>query len=229
MQHWNRYPLVKVCGVTRLSDLDELARAGADTVGFNFVARSPRVVDVARAITLCARAKELGLIRVGVVMDMQADQLADLLTRIDIDAIQFHGRESPSMAERCGTLPIIKATSWSGRVEEHELVAAWRPLADLGRVVAWLVDAYAPVAGGGTGRQARWDLLKPRPPEFGKARLILAGGLTPDNVSDAVASAGVDGVDTASGVELAAGLKATELVQRFCTNSRLALAATGQG
>lgn len=219
----NAVPRIKVCGVRHLADLDALASAGVDSVGFNLVPHSPRYVEPARAAELSARAAELGLLRVAVVMDLAPDQLHELLAQVDIDWVQLHGREPPALADACGGLPILKVTSWTGRPEESALVSAWSQLASVGQPRAWLVDAYAPNAGGGTGEVARWELLRPRPAVFGNLPLILAGGLVPNNVAKAIAASAADGVDTASGVELAPGLKSPSLVREFAEEASRAL------
>lgn len=216
-------PRIKVCGVRHLADLDVLASAGVDAVGINFVPRSLRYVEPARAVELSARAAELGLTRVAVVMDLSPGELHQLLAHVDVDWVQLHGSEPPAIADVCGDLPILKVTSWTGRPQESELVNAWSCKASTGQLRAWLVDAYAPASGGGTGKVARWVLLRPRPAAFGNLPLILAGGLTPSNVAEAIAASDVDGVDTASGVELAPGLKSPELVWEFAAAASLAL------
>lgn len=217
-----RVPRIKVCGVRRMADLELLAESGVDSVGLNFVSHSPRYVEPARAAELVSRAHELGLQCVAVVMDLPADQLANLLSCVAIDWVQLHGAEQPEIASACGGRPILKVTSWTGRDEERALVEAWRQLEHTGQLGGWLVDAYAPVAGGGTGRIARWDLLRPRPAIFGPLPVILAGGLVPSNVAAAIAATGAEGVDTASGVELSPGLKSRELVASFATAARAA-------
>jgi phosphoribosylanthranilate isomerase len=211
-------PRIKVCGVTLTSDLDFLAAASVDSVGLNFVPHSPRSLSLENGRLLSRRAAELGLVRVAVVMDPSPAELIQLLETVEVDLVQLHGRESPSLAGACRGLPIIKATSWTGRPEESELVLNWLPTAKQGQLVAWLVDAHNPIAGGGTGQVARWDLLNPRPQELGALPLILAGGLRPENVGTAVELANPDGVDTASGVEVRPGIKSPQLIQKFVEN-----------
>ena len=218
--HPLKFPRIKVCGVRHMADLELLAESGVDSVGFNFVAHSPRYVAPPHAVELVARARELGLLCVAVVMDLPADQLAALLDRVAVDLVQLHGSEQPKVASACGGKPILKVTSWSGRAEERALVEAWRQIEPEGQLCGWLVDAYAPVAGGGTGRVARWDLLHPRPAIFGGLPLILAGGLVPDNVAAAIGATHADGVDTASGVEVSPGVKSPELVRAFASAAR---------
>jgi phosphoribosylanthranilate isomerase len=213
-----RLPRIKVCGVTLLGDLDFLAAASVDSVGLNFVPHSPRSLSLENGKLLSRRAAELGLLRVAVVMDPTAADLMQLLDSVPVDLVQLHGREAPALADACRGLPIIKATSWTGRPDERELIHRWLPVAETGQLAAWLVDAYNPVAGGGTGQVARWDLLQPRPQELGRVPLILAGGLKPENVAKAVELAAPDGVDAASGVELQPGIKSPHLIQKFVEN-----------
>jgi phosphoribosylanthranilate isomerase len=211
-------PRIKVCGVTLLSDLDFIAAASVDSVGLNFVSRSRRCLSLDVASRLSHRAAELGLVRVAVVMDPTVQELQTLLDTVPIDFVQFHGRESPDLADACCGLPVIKATSWTGRDDERDLVRRWQPRADTGQLVAWLVDAHNPVAGGGTGQTAQWDLLNPRPQELSHLPLILAGGLRPDNVAVAVETVAPDGIDAASGVEISPGMKSAKLVKEFIEN-----------
>ncbi len=225
-------PRLKVCGVTRAADLELLASAGVDSVGINLVSASPRSVDVARAQQLCARAAELQLCRVVVVMNPTAAELDALLDQLDMDFVQLHGGETPALLDAtrhfaAGSGPgIIKAVSWSGRDEEAALVDAWLRTLDAGpqrpRLAAFLVDAYAPQVGGGSGRTARWDLLTPRPPALTRVPLLLAGGLTAENVGQAIAQVAPDGVDTASGVEVSPGVKDPHKVRRFASTAEAA-------
>lgn len=216
-------PRVKVCGVTRLADLDSLAAAGVDCVGINFVPTSPRCVSLSVATELAGEAAKLGLRSVGVFRNQPPDDIRQACGSAALDVIQLHGEESPRVLRELPALPIIKAISWSGRAEESRQAQAWLGAAQL---LAFLVDAYAPVEGGGTGKLARWDLLSPRPSVFADTPLLLAGGLTPANVAEAIASVRPAGVDTASGVETAPGEKCVTLVRDFASN---ALKQFGEG
>ncbi|MBX3422369.1 MAG: phosphoribosylanthranilate isomerase [Pirellulaceae bacterium] len=225
-----------------MEELAPLAAAGVDTVGFNLVPISQRRVDVARAAKLVARAHELGLTTVAVVMDPGPAELTEALNAAPWDYVQLHGRESPDISAYCPRVAIIKAISWSGRTEEIELAAAWskrfgkpnlaaggagesRSLGWPGSLAGFLVDAYAPGVGGGTGMQADWGTLNPRPAPLCDWPLLLAGGLTPKNVRQAIVLTGCDGVDTASGVELSPGAKSTELVTAFSKQARQGFAS----
>lgn len=218
---------IKICGVTRQEDIDAIHAAGADAVGINLVPGSPRCVTAETARVLAERARGLGLSVVIVAMDPSAEQLAALTEVIRPDAIQLHGHELPALLARpdnhpLSKLPIVKALSWTGRAEEADLARAWLAHASHAPV-SLLVDAYAPGIGGGTGKVARWDLLQPRPIELAGLPLLLAGGLTPANVAEAIATTDCAGVDTASGVESSPGIKDAERITAFVTAARRAL------
>lgn len=218
---------IKICGVTRLEDIDAIHAAGADAVGINLVPASPRCVTAQTACALAARARALGIYVVIVAMDPSAQELAALAETIRPDAIQLHGHELPALlADSDGhplsKMPIVKALSWTGRAEEAALARAWQARATHAPV-SLLVDAYAPGVGGGTGKIARWDLLKPRPSELTGIPLLLAGGLTPVNVAEAIATTDCEGVDTASGVESSPGIKDAQRIEAFVAAAREAL------
>jgi phosphoribosylanthranilate isomerase len=213
---------VKVCGVTRIEDIDLLSDAGVDAVGINLVPGSPRCVSLPQAYDLCHHAHILGITTVAVTMDLDTNQLEKITDTVMPDLLQLHGHESPAvLSQRLRLRPIIKALSWSGRAEETELAGSW--LADRPNNLAFLVDAYAPGVGGGTGKVARWDLLWPRPELLSEVPLLLAGGLTGDNVAQAIEATRCVGVDTASGVESSPGIKDAHKVKQFATAARQAL------
>ena len=227
-----RIPLIKVCGITRIADVEAVAKTKANAIGLNFVRQSPRCLDVktANSLSRCARQHELAI--AAVVRNLDEQLLLELLSRIDVDWVQLHGDESPSILTVCGSRPVIKAISWTGRPQEAQQVAAWRASYDASSdksagFKAFLVDAYAPQQGGGSGRLARWDLLWPRPPELENVPLILAGGLHSGNVADAIQQTRCSGVDTASGVETAPGVKSAELLFQFAHAASQAFHAAG--
>lgn len=118
-------PIIKVCGLTRESDVRAAASCGVNTIGLNLVSRSPRYLARERAAELAAVAKELKLTVVAVLMDPATDEVEDLARRKLFDVIQFHGHEPVELANACRTLPVIKALSWSGRAEERALALEW--------------------------------------------------------------------------------------------------------
>jgi phosphoribosylanthranilate isomerase len=217
---------VKICGITRPEDLHAVQAAGADAVGINLVSSSKRYVTPQRGAALVREARSLGLTTVIVLMDASADEIAATVQEVDPDAVQLHGHEAPELSTACGNRPIIKALSWSGREAEQQLAAAWRTVHDrgTGTLAGFLVDAYAPGIGGGSGRVADWSLLLPRPTALDGIPLWLAGGLTDRNVAAAILATACAGVDTASGVESAPGIKDAALVGSFTRAALDALA-----
>lgn len=203
---------VKICGLTRPSDMDAVAAAGAAYAGLVFFARSPRCVtpEQARAIALAAPP---GLARVGLFVNAGDAFFDAVLAVTPLDFLQLHGSESPErMAElraRYG-LPLIKAV---GVADADDLPR----LTDYGRHADMLlVDAKPPrdaVLPGGNGLAFDWRLIAGR---RWPVPWMLAGGLTPETVADAVALTGATQVDVSSGVERAPGDKDPDLIRRFC-------------
>lgn len=212
---------IKICGVKRSADLNWLADSGADAVGLNFVRTSVRSLKVDPGREMAKLATTLGLRTVAVLMNPTADELRKFVATVPVDFIQLHGEELPELLVDFPDVAVIKSVSWSGRREEKQLARLWTesPAAARGQLRAFLVDAFAPGVGGGTGRTARWDLLTPRPTCFGDFPLLLAGGLTPANVAEAILTTHCAGVDTASGVESSPGCKEEELVDAFVQNA----------
>jgi len=199
---------VKICGVTNVPDALMAAAAGADAIGINFCAASPRCVpvDVAEAI---ATALPAHVCRVGVFVDAPRDVVAAIAARVGLDALQFHGSESPALCAGWDR-KTIKAV----RVRDGETLARAAAYA----VDFILADAYVEGRAGGTGQRVPAEWLVGVPAD----RLILAGGLTPDNVAEAIRAVRPAAVDVASGVEHALGRKDPEKVERFIANARVA-------
>lgn len=218
---------IKICGVKRAADLAWLADCGADAVGLNFVRTSVRSLKIDPGREMVKQAKNLGLKTVAVLMNPTADELRKFLSTMPVDYIQLHGEELPELLLDLPDVAVIKAISWSGRREEKQLARQWleSDVAARGQLSGYLVDAFAPGVGGGTGRTARWDLLTPRPTCFGDFPILLAGGLTPVNVAEAILTTHCAGVDTASGVESAPGCKDETLVSDFVSSAKSTFAA----
>ncbi len=207
-----------------------LQLAGVDSVGINLVRTSKRYVPIELAIELAAHAKSLSLTTVAVVMDPTGDELHQIVRNLALDFIQLHGHELPTIASFCNGVSILKAVGWSGLDEQESIVRQWtaacdenptRPVAGSeSHLAGFLLDAHAPGVGGGTGQRARWDLIFPRPSCLQGWQVMLAGGLTAENVEAAIEQTRADGVDTASGVELSPGLKSGELVAKFADGAR---------
>lgn len=216
---------VKICGVTREADAVAVADAGADAIGLNFYERSPRRVTTAAAASISA-AVGPAVLRVGVFVNAPAAEIERAVGDASLDAVQLHGDEPASLlADLPAGVPVVRAS----RVGEAGLAPIARQLAkaaDAGRpYAAVLLDAAAPGnAYGGSGRVADWARIDAERSLLGSTPLILAGGLKPENVGEAIAAVRPSGVDTASGVELGPGEKDEEQVRRFVTAALRGLA-----
>ena len=190
-------PLVKICGITNPADAALAVRAGASAIGLVFWPSSPRAVEVARAKQIIAAVPALVSV-VGVFVN-QVDEAARLATELGLAAVQFHGDETADDCRR-PRVRVIKAIS----VRDESAIDAAVALPD---AVTVLLDAHDPIKRGGTGRSIDWRIAR----EIARRRLtILSGGLTPDNVADAVAAVRPWAIDVSSGVEQSAGVKSSE-------------------
>jgi phosphoribosylanthranilate isomerase len=205
--------LIKICGLTTARALDAAIAARADYAGFVFHAPSPRHLSLTAAAALAARA-DGRILRVGLFVDASSATIADAIAAASLDVLQLHGDESPDtvgqLKARFG-LPVWKAIPVASR--DDVTSAAAYAAADL-----ILFDAKTPkgTLPGGMGLAFDWSLLagwKGR--EWG-----LAGGLTPENVADAVSQTGAPFVDTSSGVETSVGVKDGDLIRKFCVAAR---------
>lgn len=205
---------VKICGLTRVDEAEHAVQAGADAIGLNFYPGSPRHIDetTARAIVRAVAGRALV---VGVFVDMPPDQVDELRARVGLNCVQFHGNEGPEVIERF--LPhAYKAL----RVRGPASIATARTFP--GQHI--LLDAYVPGEPGGTGARFDWSLAA----ELAKVRPVtLAGGLTPDNVGEAIAAVHPFCVDVASGVESVPGRKDPDLVARFIAAAKAGYSTSG--
>jgi len=196
---------VKVCGITNVEDALAALDAGADMLGFNFYARSPRYVSPAEARKIIERLPE-GVTSVGVFVNEPSPADVERIAReAGLGAVQLHGDETPEFCQELRGLTTIKALR-VGAGYNVESAAAYD-------TDALLLDAYVVGERGGTGHTFDWTLAtltRERVP-----RLFLAGGLNPDNVVAAVAAVRPYAVDVCSGVETAPGRKSHELMRRF--------------
>jgi phosphoribosylanthranilate isomerase len=194
---------VKICGITSLRDGLAAVDAGADALGFVFYERSPRHVtrETAQQIT---RALPPFVTRVGVFVNPSEDFVRRTIEACSIDALQFHGEELPEFCEQF-RMRTIKAFRMRDRGSISQL--------DRYRTEAWLLDSYVPGKPGGTGAQFNWDLAR-EAKELGRP-IILAGGLTPENVGEAIRQARPFAVDVSSGVEAEPGRKDIKKIQEF--------------
>jgi len=199
---------IKVCGITSVSDALHAVEQGATALGFVLWPKSPRAVTVDRAAEIIA-ALPSHVMTVGVFVNEPIDGIRTVAARAHLTAVQLHGDEPPAYADALDW-PVLRAVS----VDEIDVVAgAWS--AD----TALLVDNIDPVRRGGTGEAVDWiraaGVAKTR-------RVVLAGGLTPENVGTAIRAVRPFGVDVSSGVESAPGVKDLDKVTQFISNARLA-------
>jgi phosphoribosylanthranilate isomerase len=193
---------VKICGITRLEDACAAVREGAHAIGFVFWPKSPRYIDPERAREI-VRAIDVPVITVGVFVNQPADEINRTANKAGLSMVQLHGDETPdSLAEI--ERPVMKALS----LEQTAVDAgSWR------RGTPLLVDAHDPVKRGGTGRTADWAKAAPL---ARRRRVVLAGGLSAENVRDAIAQVRPFGIDVSSGVESEPGIKdGTKLTALF--------------
>ena len=193
----------KICGITRVEDALAAAEAGADAIGLVFYARSPRAVSVQQARAIVAALPPF-VTTVGLFVNASRCELNEILEAVPLDLLQFHGDET---AVDCAGYhrPYIKAL----RVRPGEDIRA--RCADYPQAAGILLDTFVPGVPGGTGEAFDWSLV----PENPGCPIILAGGLTPDNVAAAVRQVRPWAVDVSGGVEARKGVKDAEKVRAF--------------
>ncbi|SDR78886.1 phosphoribosylanthranilate isomerase [Pseudomonas oryzae] len=193
----------KICGITRVEDALVAAAAGADAIGLVFYARSPRAVSVQQARAIVAALPPF-VTTVGLFVDAAPGEINEILDAVPLDLLQFHGDES---AAECSGYhrPYIKAL----RVRRGEDIRA--RCADYPQAAGILLDTFVPGVPGGTGEAFDWSLV----PEDPGCPIILAGGLTPDNVAAAIRQVRPWAVDVSGGVEAGKGIKDAEKVRAF--------------
>lgn len=213
---------VKICGLKTPLDAAAAVSAGADAIGLNFYAPSSRYVDEKQAATLVA-ALPPGVCKVGLFVNSSLEQILTLQSRLGLDLIQLHGDETPEFVGQLGETPVLKAFRLApGEVDKVvEFVSACQAAA--APLAGVLIDAYDASQFGGTGQKADWHGAAELRAKLGDLPLILAGGLTPNNVAEAIAAVKPYGVDTASGVEVTRGQKDGSLSAAFVRAARAAL------
>jgi phosphoribosylanthranilate isomerase len=211
---------IKICGITRPDDARVVAAAGADAIGLNFYPQSPRAIDPGRAKEILA-ALPLGIAKVGLFVNAVAPLVCETFDWLGLDLIQLHGDEPPEYVAELRGRPVMKAFRSGIADGLHSIMAyldACRTLSCLPRMV--LLDAPAIGSFGGSGKLADWWLAKQYQASCLSPMLVLAGGLKPENVADAIRATGVQAVDTASGVESQPGIKDRAAVDALVRSAR---------
>ncbi len=202
---------VKICGITRIEDALAAARAGADAIGLVFEPKSPRCVKPDQALSI-VRALPPFVTVVGLFVNAAPDTVETILGRVPLDLLQFHGDETPEQCRRYHR-PYIKAIHMRPEVNLPEQARRYTDAEGL------LLDTAAAHVAGGSGEAFDWSLV----PSGLDKPVILAGGLTPENVAEAVRKVRPFAVDVSSGVEQAKGIKDAAKISAFIEAVRNAL------
>ncbi len=208
---------VKICGITNWTDARQACDAGANFLGFNFWPRSSRYISPAKARRIVRRLPK-GIAAVGVFVNETEAKTLEIARAVGLDYLQLHGDESPDTVARLQRIfPVIKAV----RVRE-----SFRPgeLARFASAEAILLDGFDRKLPGGTGKTFEWDKAR-RSRRYGK--IFLAGGLTPENVGEAIRIAKPFAVDACSGVESGPGKKNHASVKAFVLSAKSAQKVKG--
>lgn len=191
---------VKICGITKLEDALACVEYGADAVGFVF-AESPRKIDRSRCKEIVDCLPPF-ITTVGLFANQSKKEVSETAKYFHLDVLQFHGEESQEFCSYFNKR-IIKAFRVSDENDIKKL--------DNYKVSAYLLDSYDKKKLGGTGKKFDWELVK----GVKNKRVILAGGLTPDNVGEAIRACAPYGVDVSSGVEISPGVKDHKKIKKF--------------
>lgn len=194
---------VKICGIRTLEEGQAALDAGADALGFNFWPQSSRYVDPHLVRGIISRLSPIAC-KVGVFVNEQANRVVDVASGLGLNAVQLHGDESPEFCDRLGTIKTIKAIR-VGQDFDLSVIQKYR-------VDMVLLDSSVEGSYGGTGRRFDWRVAL----EAKRlAPIILAGGLTTENVWEAITNVRPAAIDVCSGVEAAPGRKDLEKLRRF--------------
>ena len=201
---------VKICGITNAEDAVAAVDAGADALGFMFYPPSPRGVTREVAAQIIRQLPPF-VAKVGVFVNPSEEEVRLAITGCGLDTVQFHGEESPEFCRQFG-LKTLKAFRVQG-LETLKLLPTYSTM-------AWLLDSFVAGTRGGTGNTFNWDIAMQAVKLGG--RVILAGGLTPDNAAEAVRKVRPFALDVSSGVESAPGRKDAAKVRAFIAAAKAA-------
>ena len=203
---------IKMCGLTNAEDASAAVEAGADAVGFVFHKKSPRCAETA-AVKAIVKGLPPFVLPIGVFVNEDAKVVRDIMDSCGLTLAQLHGDETAAYCEMLGR-PVLKAI----RIRDRRSFLALAEFQGRAGVRGFLIDAFSPDAYGGTGQVADWSLAAEA---ASAATILLAGGLTPLNVSDAIRRVRPYGVDVSSGVEVSPGKKDHAKLRAFVQAARL--------
>lgn len=199
---------VKICGITRIQDIKSVVDAGADAIGFVFFPPSPRNVSVELAQELVKQVPAY-VQTVGLFVNASSDEILEVLKTVSLDVIQFHGDETP---EQCQKIAKLTGRRWYKAIQvkpDLDVISTIKQYQQVG-ASAMLLDAWHPELKGGTGHSFDWSQF----PQL-DIPLILAGGLKPKNIENAIKTTRAYAVDVSGGVESAKGIKDQQLIEQF--------------
>ncbi|WP_323815413.1 phosphoribosylanthranilate isomerase [Cellvibrio sp. NN19] len=202
---------IKICGITSVGDAMAVVDAGAEALGLVFYSASSRAVEIEQARAIALAAGPFTVVT-GLFVDADPAYMHTVLKQVPLQLLQFHGNETP---EFCAAFqrPYMKAIRMRPDLDVSAEIAKFPSASGI------LLDAYRPGVPGGTGETFDWA----RVPQNANKPLVLAGGLTPSNVADAIQATRVYGVDVSGGVESAPGKKDHGKITSFINNARLAV------
>ena len=192
-----------MCGITRLEDAIAASQAGADALGFVFYEKSPRYVSPDTADEII-RALPPFMTAVGLFVNESSDEIQKIMSRVRLDVLQFHGDETPEFCRQFKR-PYLKAVRVKDDTPLYEIADDFHDAQGL------LLDSYVPGVPGGTGKAFNWSLIPKNLP----LPFLLAGGLSPENVSEAIEAVSPYGVDVSGGIERKKGIKDSEKIKAF--------------
>lgn len=199
---------IKICGLTQLEDAQIAVKAGADALGFVFYPPSPRAITPEQAAKIIQQLPPF-VMMVGLFVDPKPEWVTEVLKQVPLDLLQFHGDEPEAFCQSFGR-PYIKALRMKPEFDPEQAAASW-PSAR-----GFLLDAYTPGIPGGTGEVFDWQ----RFPTSESPSWILAGGLTPTNVAQAIRITQPYAVDVSGGVESSRGIKCPTKIHAFIKAAR---------
>ena len=203
---------VKICGITNLEDAQAAIEAGADLLGFNFYRKSARYIEPVTARSIVAQIRSGARVPqvIGVFVNAAALEIQSIMREVDLDQAQLHGDESVELLKQIKGFKAIRPQSLEEAEKQAKTYAVMNE-------PALLIDAYRTGEYGGTGQTGDWSIAATMAQQY---PILLAGGLTPDNVTDAIRQVQPWGVDVASGVESAPGKKDATKMKMFIARAR---------
>jgi phosphoribosylanthranilate isomerase len=214
---------IKICGITNAADAEAAVAAGADAIGLNFYSQSSRYIERAAAHAVVDAVGSRAC-KVGVFVNAPVEEVIALYDELRLDLAQLHGEERPDVLRKLAPRPVMKAF----RIGPYGLMPLRAWLEDCTSISLFpqsvLIDGFHPAKFGGTGVVADWSKAAAYARTPSVPQLVLAGGLTPENVAEAIRAVRPAAVDTAGGVEASPGVKDAAKMQAFTAAARQAFA-----